>query len=130
MDGIIAREMEMDAKEERRFVAAGFWERAFMCWKECWDAKKYCILNMIVIAVLLVQIVQLAITPPAFVGEIIASSKIDDLTKEMHRLWTTMMNMTVSTAAAAVGFPAGEVEVASSAFAATAATAAAEETPE
>ena len=80
MDGIIAREMEQDRAEEQRFIAAGFCERMYMCWKEVFDAKKYCLLSLIVFALLALQIVQL-VTPPDVLNEMMSSPQFGQYLK-------------------------------------------------
>ena len=65
-----------------------------MCWREVFDAKKYCFLSLLVVILLLLQIVQL-VTPPAFLDEMMASPRFG---RYLHRFLYD--NVTAAVAAA------------------------------
>ena len=116
MDGIFAREMEQDRTEEQRFVAAGFCERVYMCWREVFDAKKYCFLSLLVVILLLLQIVQL-VTPPAFLDEMMASPRFG---RYLHRFLYDNVTAAVAAAAEAATSPSAAAKAAKAAKAAAA----------
>ena len=77
---LIRCEMEEDAKEDNNFCRAGRVERAFMCFRQCMDVKKYCVISLLLALILTIQLVSLfppaSLSPEAAgaVGQMISSA--------------------------------------------------------
>jgi hypothetical protein len=59
MADILAAELKGDGEEMAQFRAGDRVERAFLCWKQVFDMKKYCMLAAVLALLLLVQLLQL-----------------------------------------------------------------------
>jgi hypothetical protein len=56
---ILTAEMQRDAEELAQFRAGTRAERAFLCWRQVFDMKKYCALALVLALLVVVQLLQL-----------------------------------------------------------------------
>ena len=56
---MMKEELEADAREEQDFRKASKLEKFFFFWRNCFDAKKYCMMSLLLSLILLVQILSL-----------------------------------------------------------------------
>ena len=70
---VIRSELEQDAQDQARFEASGVMGKAFSCWRQFWDAKKYCCLCFILSLILTIQLI--ALFPP---GELVKSETVKE----------------------------------------------------